>query len=133
MRAHLIFTVLTVLTFLTLGVDTARVICFGADGHVAVERMTSGEHKGEVAMIVDGKILVTSATLPPAGERMHLDINPDVGGPSSTTPMVVTATATSFGDVAAGLNSISAPPFLARVAGPAAVVEAALRSTVLRI
>jgi hypothetical protein len=62
---------LALLTTAALLGDVAQIICFGEDGHVAVERLVSAEHLGAAPS--------SGATFAPVGgeppERMHVDVS----------------------------------------------------------
>ena len=65
--------VLVLLAHVALGADISQVFCFGADGHVAVERITNEEHTA-AAGSSDALRLTGGSHGGPAAPTAHVDI-----------------------------------------------------------
>ena len=85
---------LTLLTTLYVMGDAAQILCFGEDGHVALERFAGSEHLGAAASGAGHTIMPAHD---PTSERVHVDVS--VGETAPKNQMlrpIVAATTVSY-------------------------------------
>lgn len=121
-----ILTLVTLLATVNLLGDVAQILCFGEDGHVALEWLASDEH----ARVVASSSPRAETMLPArdaSSERPHVDVPVGDAGLKSRTASPMTP-ATSVAVVNPGPVSASVPP----IPGVEPLALCALRTTVLR-